>query len=124
MYLIEVAVIGQDSKNGHAVQPPTSAERTKETATVMHIAQMILNAGLKTVWAPTFIHWLIVASVQLHQIHHGLKSHPMILRRKTKKKEIFIITQPMLHHTKLRSHILIGNLLQLSSLQVIMRSFI
>ena len=49
MYLIEVAVIGQDSKNGHAVQSPTNVERTKETVTVMLIAQMILNAGLKTV---------------------------------------------------------------------------
>ena len=121
---IEVAVIGQDSRNGHVVQSPTNAERTKETATVILIAQMILNVGLKTVWDPTFIHWPIVASVPLHQIHHGLKSHLKILRRKTKKKEIFIIIQPMLHHTKLRNHILILNLLQPSSLQVIMRYFI
>ena len=124
IYLIEVAVIGQDSRNGHVVQTPTNAERTKETATVTLIAQMVLNAELKTVWDPTSIHWPIVVSVPLHQSPYKQKSRPKILKRKTKKKGIFIITQPMLHHTKLRNHILILNLLQLSSLQVIMRSFI
>ena len=126
MYLIEVAVIGQDSKNGHAVQSPTNAEKTKETVTVTNIAQMILNVGLKIVWDPILIHWPIVALVLLHLSPQKQKSRPKILRRKPKEKETFIITQPLLHHTKLRNHILILllQLLRLSSLQVIMKSFI
>ena len=126
IYPVEVVVIGQDSRNGHVVQSPTNAERTKGTATVTLIAQIILNAGLKTVLDPTFIHWPIVASVPLPLSPHKQKSRPKILRRKTKKKGIFIITQPMLRHTKLRNHIhlIILNLLQLWSLQVIMKYLI
>ena len=80
IYPIEVAVIGQDSKNGHAVQSPTNAEKTKETVTVTNIAQMILNVGLKIVWDPILIHWPIVASVLLHLSPQEQKSRPKILR--------------------------------------------